>query len=145
MKILALDQATTCGWAHSCGSSGVWDLSVRKDESGGMRWIRLRGKLNELRAAVGVDLLVFEASRNMKFGNAVRVAAGLQATVETWCVDNGVEYRGYSPKEIKKHATKNGNANKEQMQAAATAKGWTFQDENEADALWILDLALSQF
>ena len=36
MKLLALDPATQCGFAHSCGASGTWDLRVRRDEAGGI-------------------------------------------------------------------------------------------------------------
>lgn len=141
MKILALDPATKCGFAHSSGPSGTFDLSIRKDESGGMRLIRFRAKLDEVKATAGVDLVVFEASRNSKFGNAIRVAAQLQGVIEMWCTDNGVEYRGYSPAEIKKHATGKGNAGKEQMLEAASNRGWNPETEDECDALWVLDLA----
>lgn len=146
MRLLAIDPATNCGFAHSCGDSGVWRLGIRKDESSGMRWIRLRGKLNEIHAAVGVDVIVFEASRNLQHGNAVRVAAGLQATIETWCVDNGVEYRGYSPSEVKKFATGKGNAKKDAMMAAAQ-KRWPnveLVSDDHADALWLLELASAE-
>ena len=145
MKILALDQATKCGYAHSDGQSGVWDISVHKDESSGMRLIRLRNKLNEF---IGmVDLVAFEASRNLKYGHAVRVAAEIQGTITTWCIDNNVEYVGISPNVIKKHATRSGNASKKQMLDAAIKK-WPdkalFSDD-EADALWLLDYTETLF
>lgn len=145
MKILALDPATKCGWAHSSGESGVWDLSIRKDESGGMRLLRFRAKLREIHELIGMDVVMFEAARNLQYGNAVRVAAQLQAIIETWCTDNNVEYRGYSPTEIKKHATGKGNAGKDAMIAAAEKRfSRESLDENEADALWLLDLAKKQ-
>lgn len=147
LRILAIDPGTHCGWAHSDGSSGTWDLSVKKDESAGMRLIRLRTALTRLYRSSGVDLLVFEASRNSKFGNAVKVAGQIQGVMEVWAIDNEVEYRGYSPKEVKRHATGNGNADKPKMMAAATKK-WPkvkLVDDNHADALWLLDLALSEY
>lgn len=153
MKILALDPATQCGWAHSEGPCGTWDLSVRRDESSGMRFIRLRAKLSEIKAGVGIDVLVFEASRNMKFGHAVRIAGGLQAVIETWCIDNGVEYRAYSATEIKKYATGKGNADKNAMAFAASEyfsdaqlfDGKRPADDNQIDALWCLELAKRDF
>ena len=145
MKILALDPATACGWAHSDGPSGTFDLSVRRDESGGMRLIRFRGKLDEVKRNAGVDVVAFEASRNMKFGNAVRVAAQLQGVIEMWCTDNGVEYRGYSPTEVKKFATGTGKAQKGAMIEAARRRGWNPSTEDEADALWVLELARCDF
>ena len=146
LRILALDPATHCGYAHTNGNSGTWDMSVKQDESGGMRLIRFQAHLLEM-FKQGVDLLVFEASRNLQYGNAVRVAGQLQGVLELVCTNEGVEYRGYSSKEIKKHATGNGNADKEAMVAAATKK-WPkvkIVDDNHADALWLLDLALSEY
>lgn len=147
MRILALDPATKCGWAHSSGASGTWDLSVRRDESGGMRLIRLRGKLNEIQQSAGVDLVAFEAARHCAPGmqGAIVCQAELQAVIKLWCEENNIEYRGYSPTEIKKHATGKGNANKSLMiQAAGLRLGWLGTDDNEADALWLLDLVKRQ-
>jgi Holliday junction resolvasome RuvABC endonuclease subunit len=148
-RILALDPSTRTGWAHSCGQSGVWDLSIRRDESKGMRLIRLRGKLNEIRAAVGVDLVVYEAARHAapKMQGALVVQAEIQGVIVLWCEDNHIQYVGLSPSEIKKHATGKGNAGKDQMLAAAKAKWPDMEivDDNNADALWILDLARQRY
>jgi Holliday junction resolvasome RuvABC endonuclease subunit len=148
MNILALDPATHCGWAHSAGGCGTWDLSIRRDESKGMRLMRLRGKLNELIKGVGVDVVYYEAARNAgpKMQGALVVQAEIQGVIVLWCEDNMVEYRGVSPSEVKKHATGKGNAGKDQMIAAAQAK-WPeigSMDDNTADALWILDMAKQQ-
>ena len=146
MNILALDPATKTGFAHSCGACGTWDLSIRRDESRGMRLIRLRGKLNEVLKNTGVDLLVFESARNAGPGmqGALVVQAEIQSVIKVWCFDNDVEYRGYSPKEIKKHATGNGNASKAKMLEAAKNhwhEDWLKdKDDNAIDAMWLLDL-----
>jgi Holliday junction resolvasome RuvABC endonuclease subunit len=148
MKILALDPATSCGWAHSDGFSGTWDLSVRRDESGGMRLIRLTSKLDEVDDTIGVDLVAFEAARhgapNMQ--GALVVHAELQATIKLWCEKRGVDYRGYSPTEIKKFATGKGNAGKDLMLIAAE-KSWplkNFGTGDEVDAWWLLLLAMKE-
>lgn len=148
MNILAIDPATKCGWAHSFGISGTWDLSVRRDESAGMRLIRLRGKLKEVASCAGVEMLVFEAARHAspKMAGALVVQSELQSVIKVWCEDNVIEYRGYSPSEIKKYATGKGNANKAMMVEAAREK-WPeliIEDDNQADALWLLDLARQQ-
>lgn len=146
MNILALDPATKCGWAHSNGLSGTWDLRVKADESSSMRLIRFRAKLAEMHK-VGIGLVVFEASRNSKYGAAVKVAAQLQAVIEMWCHDNEIAYRGYSPNEIKLHATGKGNADKDAMTRAAFAR-WPdkkITSCDEADALWLLDLANNDY
>ena len=145
MKILALDPATHCGWAHSDGPCGTWDLSSRPDESKGMKLIRLRGKLNEILYSQGVELVVFEAARGGMPGRlgALVVSAEIQGVIKLWCEDQHIEYKGVSPSEVKKHATGNGNANKEKMVKAAHNK-WPdveIVDDNQADAMWILDFA----
>ena len=147
LRILAIDPATLCGYAHTAGVSGTWDLSVKKDESSGMRLIRLRAALAKVKKEHGVDLLVLEVARNSKFGNAVKIAGQIQGVIEVWAIDNNVDYRGYSPKEIKHHATGNGNADKDAMVAAAKKK-WPkvkIVDNNHADALWVLDFALTEY
>jgi Holliday junction resolvasome RuvABC endonuclease subunit len=148
MNILALDPATNCGWAHSCGSSGTWDLSTRRDESGGMKFIRLKSKLEEIRKGVGVGMLVFEAARHAapQMQGALVHQAELQGVIKTWAEENLIIYRGYSPMEIKKHATGKGNANKLAVVIAAKVKWPGFNgDDNEADAKWLLDLAMSEY
>lgn len=145
MQVLAIDPATKCGWAHSSGIGGTWDISVRRDESAGMRLIRLRGKLNEVMANAGVTLCVYEAARNAapKMQGALVVGAMLQSVITVWCEDNKIEYRGFSPSEIKKYATGKGNAGKEDMLSAAITR-WPqieFADHNHADAQWMLALA----
>lgn len=151
MNILAIDPATNTGWATN-RNRGTFDLSVRRDESGGMRLVRLRGKLREMHLAEKFDLVVFEAQRggNPKFLGSLVVQAEIQATIKLWCEDSALQYRGYSPSEIKKHATGKGNSNKEKMKAAWEVK-WGNQipvesvDDNAIDAMWLLDLAQREY
>jgi len=140
ISVLALDIGTNTGWAHSCGAGGVWDLSVGPDESTGYRLIKLRGMLNDIKSKYGVDLVVFEAPRNLRYGHATRVLAQFQAVIEMWCIDNNVEYKGFSPTEIKRYATGSGHANKEQMLNAAKKKWPKIRDPNHADARWLLEM-----
>lgn len=145
MKVLALDPATKCGWAHSEGMSGVWDLSAKRDESKGMRLVRLHSKLREIYTGLGIDMLVFEAARNQgpKMQGALVVQAEMQGVIKHFCEEYGIEYTGVSPSEIKKHATGKGNANKKLMIAYAKARfpDTEIVDDNHADALHILRFA----
>lgn len=146
MNILALDPATKTGFAHSSGPSGVWDLRVKPDESSGMRLVRLQAKLNEIQTSLRIDLLVYESARNMKHGNAIRVAGELQGTIKLWCENHGIEYQGISPSTIKRHATGKGNASKAEMVIAAEIRWPTVViDDNHADALWLLDWAIGEY
>lgn len=148
-RILALDPATHCGWAHSGAGAGTWDLSVRKDESGGMRLIRFRAKLNEVLAADGgLDLVVYEGARFVGFrggDRALRTQAQLEGVLLTWCEDKGLQYRAYSPAEIKKFATGKGNAKKDVILATARRAWPECKDDNEADARFLLELARKEY
>lgn len=139
MTVLALDLGTKTGWATRVGvvSSGVLDLKGGRYEGGGMRYVRFRRWLDE--AAAEATEIVFEEVRAHKGTDAAHVYGGLLAMLTAWCEDYKVPYRGIPVGVIKKHATGKGNSGKPAMMAAATARGWTFADDNECDALWILD------
>ena len=149
LKLLSLDPATKTGWAFFDGNntiSGVFDFKIKRDESGGMRLIRFKARLNEIyNSDPPIDIVVFEAARHAgpHMQGALVVQAELQGVLKSWCEEKKIEYRGYSPKEIKKHATGSGNANKDKMLAAAKEK-WPdidIIDDNMADSLFLLDLA----
>ena len=147
MKILALDPSTHCGFALSDGASGTWDLSIRRDEDSGMRLVRLQSKLNEIKNGMPIDIIVFEAARHAapRMQGALTVQAELQGVIKLWCKNNEIGFRGYSPSEIKKHATGKGNANKNLMLEKARQKWSNIKDDNQADALWLLDLAAKDY
>ena len=54
-KILGIDPGTKCGWAVSSGNavidSGVWNLSPRRFEGGGMRYVHLRRYITDVIAS----------------------------------------------------------------------------------------------
>jgi len=141
MNILALDPATKCGWAVSPLISGVWDLSIRKDESAGMRLMRLKAKLTETHQKHKLDIVAYEAARATRFKGAAVVQASIQAVLIMFCEENNIEYVGYSPSEIKKFATGKGNASKEDMINAAIKFNEDIIDDNHADAIHILRMA----
>jgi len=148
-SILALDPATACGWALSPDLSGTWDLSVRRDESSGMRLIRLRSKLAEALKAEPFQLLVYEAARHAapKMQGALVIQATLQGVIQIWAHDNNVEIRGYSPTELKKYATGKGNAGKPAMLEAANKRwpGRKWVDDNQIDALFLWQMAMDEY
>lgn len=144
-RILALDPATHCGYAISRELYGVWDLTPKRDESISMRLIRLRSKLKEMITNEGINLVVFERPGGHNRG-ALIVHSELQGQIKVVCDDHSVPYRAYSSQEIKKYATGKGNSGKPAMIAAAKKKlGYQGENDNEADALWILELAKSEY
>jgi Holliday junction resolvasome RuvABC endonuclease subunit len=149
MPILALDPATKMGWALSPLLSGVWDLSLRRDESMGMKFMRLRAKLNELFENYRIALVVYEAARHAapRMQGALVHQAQLQAIIVDWATTMGVDSKGYSPKEVKRWATGNGNASKETMLGEARKRWPTVgvADDNQADALLLWQMATAEF
>lgn len=140
--ILALDPATKCGWATDT-AYGVWNLLPKRDESKGMRLIRLKAKLKEVCSVDDITIIVFERPGG-RFKGPIVVHSELQGVIKLFAEENNLEYRGYSSGEIKKFATGKGNANKAMMIAYAKEKlGYTGDSDDEADALWLLELAKS--
>jgi Holliday junction resolvasome RuvABC endonuclease subunit len=140
IKVLAIDPASKLGWAIDRMKYGVWDLRTRKDESMGMKLIRMEAKLQELFEMEHFNLLIYErpGGRNKL---PIIHQSKMIGVMEQWCEKNGVQYRSYSATEIKKFATGKGNAGKPAMILAAQKKlGYTGEDDNEADAMWLLEL-----
>lgn len=144
MKILSLDVATHCGWCTET-TSGVWDFSIKKDESSGMRLIRFKSKLREVVEIERIDLITFEAAAiYSKFPNFVQ--SEMHGVLKVFCEENKIEHRSFAVTEVKKHATGKGNAGKQLMVVAAQQKlGYTGHDDNQADAMWIYDLTKSLY
>lgn len=145
IRILAIDTATHCGFAVSDEIYGVWDLTPRRDEGGGMRLLRFKSKFTEVLDLEKINLVVFERPGGMHKSSII-VQSELQGLMKLICEDRKIPYRGYSSKEIKKFATGNGNAGKPLMIKAAREKyKYTGNNDNEADALHLLHLAQSEY
>ena len=145
MKILAIDQASNCGWCCGDNLYGCWDLTTRKDESSGMKMIRFRSKLKEIVESENIELIAYERVAG-QHKNSIIHAAKMVAIIETFCEEKQIAYKAFSAGEIKKFATGNGNANKLKMIEAAKEKhGYDGDNDNEADAIFIYQLAKSMY
>ena len=144
MNILALDVATKTGFATR-NTSGTWNLTPKRDSSGGMRLIEFEKRVKDICATDGINLVVFERSAGFH-KSALIVQAELHGVLKAFCERNNIEYRAYSAGEIKKFATGKGNAKKPQMIAAAEEKyKVTVIDDNHADALHLYHLAKKDY
>ena len=109
-----------------------------------MRYIHLRRKLEEVLAAYpDLKLVIYEMSHH-RGAAATEYALGCATHLQSWCAERGLQYTTVHSATLKKWATGKGNAKKPDMMAAATKRGWTFADDNECDALFILDYALHE-
>lgn len=145
--ILALDLGTQTGWAlldrDGDISSGTEGFKPQRFEGGGMRYLRFKRWLTELKqVADGLDAVFFEEVRRHAGVDAAHAYGGFMAHLTAWCEHHQIPYQGVPVGTIKKHATGKGNASKDEMVAAARLRGHAPADDNEADALAILHWAI---
>lgn len=148
-NIIAIDPGTKCGWAARIDGvtfSGVWDLSVKRYEGAGMRFVRLKNHLYELSAQSKIDLIVFEEVRRHAGVIASHVYGGIISLIMEFGEVNNIEYVPCPVATLKKFATGKGNAGKELMMIACIEKlKCTPVDDNEADARWLLAWAMENY
>tara|TARA_R110000868_G_scaffold402872_3_gene679633 strand:- start:5740 stop:6186 length:447 start_codon:yes stop_codon:yes gene_type:complete len=145
MKVLSLDVASTTGWCIDTKRLyGTWDLKTLKDESMGMKLIRLRAKLILIHAVEKLDVIIYERPAGQHTASIMHQSKMI-GIIEEFCEQVGIDYRAFSAKEIKKFATGNGNCGKQAMVDAAKIKyGYKGEDDNIADAMHMLGLFNSE-
>lgn len=157
-SILALDLGTNTGWAlrqtDGAITSGTQVFKPQRFEGGGMRYLRFKRWLTELKVCQaqanhttvpnGLQAIYFEEVRRHASTDAAHAYGGFLATLTAWCEHHQIPYQGLPVGTIKKHATGKGNASKEDVIEAMRAKGHQPMDDNEADALALLYLVLEQ-
>jgi hypothetical protein len=146
--ILALDLGSRCGWAVRPRSgriaSGVSEFRPGRFEGAGMAFLRFERFLADAAHASGpFGVVVFEEVRGHAGTLAAQVYGGFLAHLTAWCERHAVPYLGVPVATIKRHATGKGNASKDDVIKAVRARGHAPKDDNEADALALLDWAIS--
>ena len=148
--MLALDLGSTTGWAMRLADgvvvSGTMEFRPGRYEGGGMRFLRFRSWLDHLNdGAKGIGTVYFEEVRRHAGTDAAHVYGGFLAHLSAWCELRHLAYQGVPVGAIKRHVTGKGNAGKQAVIAAVTARGYAPEDDNEADALaillWAMDTA----
>ena len=141
--VVALDLGTTTGWALVIGRSpiisGTLDLKPNRYDGGGMRYLRLRNWLEQIRLdSGGIDTIHYEEVRRHSSTDASHVYGGLLAILTGWCEERAVAYQGVPVGTIKRFIAGKGNADKQAVIAAMRGRGFEPADDNEADAIAIL-------
>lgn len=137
MKVLAVDPATVTGWAITDGTYGRLELTGTWGE-----------KLQQffgffLVKAEFVHLIAYEKPAG-RFHNAIVSGSKLAGVLEMVGAMTGTPVVNYTPPQIKKHATGRGNATKIQMVEASRQHGYEGDDDNIADALHLMKLAMHE-
>jgi hypothetical protein len=143
---LALDLGTCTGWALRTADgqtiSGSESFKPGRFEGGGMRYLRFKRWLTELKGTTeGLGAVYFEEVRRHAGVDAAHAYGGFLATLTAWCEHHQIPYSGVPVGTIKRHATGKGNAGKDAVIAAMQALGHHPANDNEADALALLDFA----
>ena len=141
--ILALDLGTITGYAIAGAdgdiTSGTAEFRLDRWQSGGMRFLRFKRWLTEIKnQAGGFDLVVYEQVRRHAGVDASHAFGGWLAILTAWCEHHNIAYQGVPVGTIKRHVTGTGNADKAAVIAAVRARGFHPADDNEADAIAIL-------
>lgn len=147
--VLALDLGTRTGWALRSAegliTSGTEHFRPQRFEGGGMRYLRFKRWLTEIKAAAGdIDEVYFEEVRRHIATDAAHAYGGFLAVLTSWCEHHGIAYQGVPVGTIKKYATGKGNADKAAMIEAMRSRGFAPVDDNEADALALLHWAIAE-
>ncbi len=148
--LLALDLATTLGWAY-LSSPGQAPVSgthkiIPTDKSGAGYFVAFEKFIGDLIVLHNPHTIVFEAPfvgaiRNL---NTARRLIGFVVLTELVAHKKGVpRIREVNNSSVKKFFTGNGRADKKDMIFKCRSKGWYPKDDNEADALAILCLGVS--
>lgn len=150
INILALDLATQSGWAVMTRDGTFRSGSVRFDSNRlggkGHRWLAFRKWLMDTATECGGIQAVYYEDVKQPFASnlAARAYCGFLAIVEAWAAINNIPLHGVGVGTVKKAWTGRGNASKSEMVAAARQRGIPVVDDNQADAVAILSLALQQ-
>ena len=142
MTVLALDLGTNTGWAVMYDSSWIESGSVsfatKRHDGGGMKYLKFRRWLDsEFKGCVSE--VYFEEVRRHVGTSAAHAYGAFVGQLTAWCEEHSIPYSSVPVGVIKKSATGKGNASKQQMIDAMFNKGYLPEDDNEADALALLE------
>ena len=139
---MALDLGTLTGFAlrspENIINSGSVNLKSGRYEGGGMRYLRFRHWLDEVKKIGAFEFIVFEEVRRHAGVDAAHVYGGLLATLTAWAEHHSIPYEGVPVGTWKKALTGKGNASKADVLAAVRAQGYAPDSEDEADAIGVL-------
>ena len=147
-NILAIDLGNTTGWAirHGYGvDSGSVSFKPNRFDGGGMRYLRFQHWLTETLDTVGkIDEVYFEEVRRHLGVDAAHAYGGFLSHLTSWCEMHTIPYQGVPVGTIKRFITGKGNASKLEVIKKVKALGHSPTDNNEADALSLLHLAMQK-
>lgn len=143
MIILALDPSRSTGWAlfqNGVTTIGTQRFKRDKTERPGMDFIRFGGWLEEMNKLCvrPVDLIVFEEP-HLRGKNATYLLVGFMTKIKEFAAKYHADIDSEHTGTLKKWATGMGNATKDDMVDEAKRRGFSPQNDDEADAVLLLE------
>jgi Holliday junction resolvasome RuvABC endonuclease subunit len=140
MNVLALDLGSATGYAiENDGQITIGTKKLRHDKgASGIRALDFYRWLNQTIQEYGIGQVYFERVYAHSGTEAAHLYGYFMHTLAAVCEELHVKCTGIPVGTIKKHATGNGRATKEEMMDFARRRGFNPVDDNAADALAIL-------
>lgn len=137
-RVLSLDLGRRTGWAlGSAGvahESGVLEIYTEKDKiSDGQKFLRLWNWISSQRQFF--DEIVFEQVGGGTKGRQTVLYNGYRGTLVLYGEQHSVKVTPYAVGTIKKAVTGTGKGRKDGVMRAIRERGYSFFDDNEADAI----------
>ena len=154
-RVLALDMAIKTGWCvmqdgNRIEASGVWDYTHARDKGrhNGHLFNEVYGDIDDAVTTYGVNLICYERAHHR--GASTRITLGMASAALMAAASLNIEVFDVHTVTLKKFATGNYKAGKDDMKAfAKTLLGREPVDDNEADAVavavWAMANARSHF
>lgn len=154
LHLLALDMATTCGYARLASgvvTSGSQCFERHKGNKSrgpdhvGASHAMFDNWLTEQLRGPKIDGVIYEQAGHFKSAAAVQICVGFRGVLLAKCAKHNLPMFSYSPSALKKFFTGNGRADKDMMLRAAQLKfpheSWV--DDNCVDAFALLHMHLA--
>jgi len=143
MKITALDLSITA--TGVCLPDGTVSTIRTRTADGDRRLLVIEDAVRSV--ATGVDLVVLEALTGNLKGSASVTIGKVHGVVDRLLMrEMEIPYVEVSPSTLKKFASGNGNCNKIEMGVSAMQRfGLRFRDDNQCDAFWLHQAALTHY
>lgn len=142
--ILSLDIATKTGWCiHD--RSGTWDFTPKQGENEAARLFRFRARIDNVLKTGEIKRVIFELPLiyKSKKRRPNFISYEMIGVLKLICIDYRIPFKGYQAMKLKKWATGNGAAKKEDMVSFCKARyGITPGDHNQADAIHLYHMAI---
>ncbi|WP_254604481.1 hypothetical protein [Achromobacter insolitus] len=150
VNILALDLGAKTGFALRRRDAGLLhgteDFTPRASWAPGQKWLRFRSWLSATITEHNITQIAFEDVKRHGPGQVLAAHAygGFRAMLEMVADQHRVTLVPFGVGQIKKHWTGSGVAKKDAMVMQSKVRGFRAVDDNNADALAILHLAIAR-